>query len=222
LSSDSRDAIKLATAIVGTLSALALGLLVASAKSAYDAADAELSTSVAHILLLDRLMAHYGAETEEARNLVRKVVEDRLNEAWGSTGDKEPGDDDSVADKGIEPVEDMLRALSPKDEAQRMLQSRALDVSEQIAEARWLLIEARGESLPGPFLVVLIFWLSLLFATFGLLAPGNMTVVFTLLVCALSVAGAVFLIVDMAHPYLGLISISDTPLEAALVYLGRQ
>jgi hypothetical protein len=177
---------------------------------------------VAHILLLDRVMAHYGPETQEARSLLRQLVEDRLNEAWVSVGEGKPGDGKSVADPGIEPVQDILRALSPKDEAQRTLQSRALVISEQIAEAHWLRVEATSESLPGPFLVVLIFWLSLLFATFGLLAPSNMTVVLTFLVCAMSVAGAVFLIVDMAHPYLGLISVSDAPLQDALEYLGRQ
>jgi Protein of unknown function (DUF4239) len=145
-----------------------------------------------------------------------------MNEAWGSIGVGKPGDRISFADTGIEPVQDILRTLSPENEGQRTLQSRALAVSEQIAEAQWLRVEAPSESLPGPFLVVLIFWLSLLFATFGVLAPGNMTVVFTLLVCALSVAGAVFLIVDMAHPYLGLISVSDAPLEAALKYLGQR
>jgi hypothetical protein len=222
LNADSRDAIKLATAVIGTLSALALGLLIASAKSAYDDARVELGTSVARVVLLDRVMAQYGPETAEARVLLRKLVEARLNEAWGSTGDEEPRGEAAFANGGIESVQSLLRSMTPRTDAQRQLQSRAFDVSGRIAEAHWLHAEGTSEGLPGPFLVILTFWLSLLFATFSLLAPSNGTVAFILLVCALSVAGAVFLIVDMAHPYLGFISISDEPLRAALEYLGRR
>ena len=90
-----------------------------------------------------------------------------------------------------------------------------------MAEAHWLVVETSSEGLPWPFLVVMTFWLCVLFATFGLLAPGNMTVVVTLFVCSLSVAGAVFLIVDMTNPYLGLIYISDAPMRDALAQLRR-
>ena len=221
LSVESRDAIRLATAVVGTLSALALGLLVASAKSAYDNAEGELKTSVARIMLLDRVMAHYGPETAVARDLLRKLVMERLDQGWGSASARDTASETGVNDTGIEPVQDILRTLSPTTDAQRWLQSRALEVSGQIAEAHWMRLETGSEGLPWPFLTILVFWLAVLFATFGLLAPGNATVVLTLLVCSLSVAGAVFLIVDMAHPYLGLIYVSDAPLRAVLDQLGR-
>ncbi|CDX19588.1 conserved membrane hypothetical protein [Mesorhizobium sp. SOD10] len=221
LSTDSKDTIRLATAIVGTLSALALGLLIASAKSDYDDADAELRTSVGHVVLLDRVMAHYGPETQEARRLLRKLVVARLNQTWTNTDDQGSADDASVFDAGVEPVQDLLRALSPGTDGQRWLQSRALEVSGQIAEAHWMHMDAGSEGLPWPFVTILVFWLAVLFATFGLLAPRNMTVGLTLFICALSVAGAVFLIVDMANPYLGLIYIGDAPLRSALVQLGR-
>jgi hypothetical protein len=222
LSVDSKDAIRLATAIVGTLSALALGLLIASAKSAHDNAEAEMRTSAGHLVLLDRVMAHYGSETQEARGLLRKLLAARLSQTWGNIGQDGATGDASVLDAGVEPVQDLLRALTPKTDAQRWLQSRALDVSGQIAEAHWLLVDSGEEGLPWPFLMIMVFWLAMLFATFGLLAPSNMTVLVTLLVCALSVAGAVFLIVDMANPYLGLIYISDAPLRDALEQLGQK
>ncbi len=221
LSVESRDSIKLATAVVGTLSALALGLLVASANSDYENAENELITSVAHIMLLDRVMAHYGPETTAARGLLHKLVVARLDQGWGKASGHDVASEAAVYGTGIEPVQDILRALSPNTEAQRWLQSRALDVSGQIAEARWILLETGSEGLPWAFLIILVFWLAVLFATFGLLAHSNATVVLTLLVCSLSVAGAVFLIVDMAHPYLGVIQVSDAPLRRALEQLGR-
>ncbi|GAU82851.1 DUF4239 domain-containing protein [Bosea sp. BIWAKO-01] len=213
LSSDSRDAIKLATAIIGTLSALALGLLIASAKRSFDDAGTGLRTTAARVVLLDRVMAQYGEETREAREVLRKLLELRLSDA-GSERTLDDGLD-------IETVQGALRNLSPPTDAQRWLQGRALQLTGQIAEARWMRAETEVGGFPGAFLAILVFWLALLFASFGLLAPGNGTVVATLFVCALSVTGALVLIIDMDHPYLGLIRISDAPLRQALGRLGR-
>jgi hypothetical protein len=219
LDGGSRDVIKLATAVVGTLAALALGLLVASAKTTYENANAELRTSVARVVLLDRVMARYGPETNVARARLRTLVEARLRHAWDG--------DASAANAGgeeasIEPVQEELRALSGDTNAQRLLQARALQVSGDIAEAHWLLTETVGSGLPWAFLAVLVFWLGLLFVTFGLMAPANATVVGLLFACALSVAAAVFLIVDMDHPYRGIIHVSDAPLRTALERLGQK
>ncbi|WP_332685066.1 bestrophin-like domain [Bosea sp. (in: a-proteobacteria)] len=217
LSAESRDAIKLATAIIGTLSALALGLLIASAKRSFDDAGAETRTWAARVLLLDRVMAHYGAETAEMRASLRELVETRLSEVNDTSGSKKP----PGGGFDVEPVQDGLRSLSPQTEAQRWLQSRALQLSGQIAEARWLRTDTEAGGFPGMFLVILVFWLALLFASFGLLAPGNATVVATLFVCALSVTAALVLIIDMDHPYLGLIRVSDAPLRLALERVDR-
>lgn len=82
LNAESKDVIRLATAVVGTLSALALGLLIASAKSSYDNAEVEMRTAAARVLLLDRVMAQYGPETDKARQLLRKLIEKRLSRGW--------------------------------------------------------------------------------------------------------------------------------------------
>jgi hypothetical protein len=222
LDSESRDVIRLSTAVVGTLSALALGLLIASAKNVYDNTEAELRTSVARVVLLDRVMAHYGPETEEARGRLRHLIEIRLREGWGNpTAGETPADPYDVS-QTIEPIQVELRSLSPKDEHQKALQARALEVSGQLAEAHWMLVETSAEGLPTAFLVILVFWLAWLFATFGLQAPANPTVICVMLVCSLSVAAAVFLVVDMAHPYLGIIHVSDVPLRSALAHIGKQ
>jgi hypothetical protein len=221
LSTDSKEAIKLATAVVGTLSALAVGFFIASAKTAFDDAEAELRTSVARVVLLDRVMSHYGPETKEARRLLAELVSSRLQDAWVDQDHDDTTPDARRSDLGIEPVQDELRALSPETDAKRQLQARAIAISGEIAEAHWLLLEKGGEGLPQAFLVILVFWLALLFFTFGLLAPANATVIGMLFVCALSVGGAIFLIIDMAHPYLGIIQVSDAPLRTALAHLGR-
>jgi hypothetical protein len=220
LSSDSKDAIKLATAIVATLSALALGLLVASAKTSFDTADTQLRNSIARTVLLDRVMAHYGLETREARAQLRQVVETSLRQVWGDGG---TGTNPNAVgdDPGIEPVQDKLRALAPQTEAQRWLLSRALQISGDVAEAHWLMFERSEAGFPWPFLTILVFWLVTLFVSFGLLAPRNATVLCIIFFCSLSVASAVFLIVDMQHPFFGFIQVSSAPLRDAINQLGR-
>lgn len=217
LNAESKDAIRLATAVVGTLSALALGLLIASAKSTYDNAEVEMRTAAARVLLLDRVMAQYGPETDKARELIEK----RLSRGWTAETTDEPSAKALGEYQDIEAVQADLRSLTPKDAVQRSLQARALEVSGMVAETHWLLVESGKEGLPWAFLTVLVCWLALLFATFGLQAPTNPTVLSILLVCALSVAGAIFLISDMANPYVGLVHVSDAPLQSAIERLGK-
>src|SRR3954447_18955854 len=150
LSAGSTDAIKLATAIVGTLAAIALGFLTASSKTAFDSAEADLRTSVSEIILLDRVLAHYGPEALDARRLLAKFVGLKLDrQARVGTAD----------DSALEAVEDKLRALVPTTSAQRSLRARALEGSGKIAETRWHLEETGSEVLPGPFLGILVLWL---------------------------------------------------------------
>jgi hypothetical protein len=219
LSSDSKDVIRLATAVVGTLSALALGLLVASAKSSLDDASRETRLSVAHVVLLDRIMAHYGPETQDARAKLRMLVEKRLR-GWNSAT-RDPSMNSSDDYQDIEAVQDALRTLTPETETQRLVKARALEVSGEVAQAHWMLIETGSEGLPWAFMVILVFWLALLFATFGLQAPSNATVIGIMVVSALSVAGAIFVIIDMANPYAGWIHVSSEPLRMALARLGQ-
>lgn len=121
LNAESKDVIRLATAVVGTLSALALGLLIASAKSSYDNAEVEMRTAAARILLLDRVMAQYGPETDNARQLLRELIEKRLSRGWtAETTDETSGK--AVGEyQDIETVQSDLRSLAPKDAAQRAL-----------------------------------------------------------------------------------------------------
>jgi hypothetical protein len=70
---DSRDIVKLAMGLVGTMAALVLGLLVASAKSSFDDQSAELTGLSANVVVLDRVLAHYGPETKDARELLGMI-----------------------------------------------------------------------------------------------------------------------------------------------------
>ncbi len=113
------------------------------------------------------------------------------------------------------------KALSPKDDAQRGIQSQALQLTIELLKMRRLLFEQSGSSISTPFLIVVVFWLTIIFMSFGLFAPRNVTVVITLLVCALSVSGAIFLILELDRPFEGLIQISNAPFRDAVARLGK-
>jgi hypothetical protein len=219
LNTDSRDLVKLGTGLIATMAALVLGLLVASAKSSYDAQSHELVELSAHVVLLDRLMAHYGPETGEARALLRRGVERALAKIWPE--DRSQAVELAPSAAGVEVFYDKILELAPQNDVQRSLQVDAARVALDLGQTRWLLFEQRGSSIPMPFLVVLVFWLTIIFISFGLFAPRNATVIAVLFVCALSVAGAIFMILELDRPFEGLIRISSAPLRSALTHLGQ-
>jgi len=218
LSTDSKEAVKMALGLVATMAALVLGLLISSAKSSYDMQSAELTDMSARLVLLDRVLAHYGPEAHEARDLLRGVVVDTLNRIW-------PQERNRISEVGppatAEVVLDKIQALSPKDDTQRSLKAQALSMAIDLGQARWLMFAQGATSVSKPMLVILVFWLTVIFVSFGLFAPPNATVMAALFVSGLSVAGAIFLILEMYAPFGGLIEISSAPLRFALAHLGK-
>jgi hypothetical protein len=221
LSSESRDALRLVMTTLSLMSALVVGLLIASSKSAFDTRDAEYRRSAANLVLLDRAMAHYGPETKEARDLLRRIAESRLCRLWPEDCTTRAENSRADIGAGIEQIEDMLRALTPKNDAQRWLQSRALQISADTEQMRFLVMEQAGSTIQWPFLALLVFWLTIIFVSFGLSAPRNATVIAVYFVCSLSIAGAIYLILGMDQPFEAPIKISSAPLRAAIDQLGR-
>jgi hypothetical protein len=219
LSAESKDIVKLGMGLVGTMAALVLGLLVASAKGSYDAQSAELTRMSANIALLDRVLANYGPETKEARALLRGAVLRALDQIWSKDGTS--ASRLAPPSAGGEILYDKITGLSPKNDTQRSLQSQALSIAMDLGKTRWLMYEQTTTSVSMPLLLVLVLWLTVIFISFGLFAPFNGTVVASLFVSALSVSGAIFLILDMYTPYAGLVQISRAPLRAALAHLGQ-
>jgi hypothetical protein len=219
LSPDSKDVVKLGIALIATMAALVLGLLIASAKSSYDTRSNQLLQVSADIILLDRVLSHYGPETKDARSVLHRSVAAAIERFWPAAGAK-PMTIDAQASP-VEALYDKIDELSPGGEAQRSLKSQASTLALDLAHLRLLLFEHLGSSIPVPFLVVLVFWLCIIFASFGLFARRNATVIGVLCVCALSVSGAIFLILELDRSFEGLLKVSGAPLRAALAQLGR-
>jgi hypothetical protein len=218
LSQDSKDVVKLGMGLIGTITALVLGLLIASAKSSYDSQRAGLAQLSANVVMLDRALAHYGPEAKETREQLRQNIAGMIDQLWPEDRKQGGRVEPTTTSEGLY---ERLQGLSPKTDSQRFLQSAALKTGVDIAQARWLLAAQKSSAIPVPFLVVMVFWLALLFASFSLFARPNATIVAVLLFCALSVAGAIFLILELDHPFDGLIQLSSDPLRRALEQLGR-
>jgi hypothetical protein len=218
---DSKDVVKMAMGLLATMAALVLGLLTASAKSSFDTLDSEVQQGAAHIVMLDRVLAQYGPETKETRDQLRQLVAYRIQLTWPEDSSRPTRVDAPEMTPTIEGFQGRIRALSPQNDAQRDLQSKALGLIGDLTAMRWLVFTQAGNSVPMTFLVVLVLWLAVLFISFGLLAPRNATVIVALFLCALSVAGSIFLILEMSRPLEGLIKVSDAPLRFALAHMGQ-
>ena len=223
LDAESRDVVKVGIGLIATMTALVLGLVLASAKSSFDAMDAAVKTAAVEVLTLDRLLARYRAETGVIRQNLQRGLGARIDMIWPQ-GASTPATFDpmrSGAGAQTEGLADAIRALTPRDDAQRALQARALDLAEALLQARWLVLAGTEASVPVPFLVILVFWLTITFASFGLFAPRHATVLAVLFVCALSVGSALFLILEMDTPFDGLLKVSAEPFRYAYAHLNQ-
>jgi hypothetical protein len=219
VSSDSKDVVRVAMGMVATTVALVLGLLVYSAKSFYDTQTAEVTQLAANVVLLDRVLAHYGTESADIRAELQNSIQRHLEILWPEHASR--NSNAQFATPGGEAILDKIHALTPKDDKQRTLQAQALTLALQIGQTRLLMLTQRSVPVPKLLLVMLVFWMMALFLSFGLFAPANLTVVVSLLVAAVAVCGAVFLMVEMYYPYGGLIQVSPAPLISALTQMGR-
>jgi hypothetical protein len=221
LSGESRDVVKLGLGVIGTLTALVLGLLVAATKGTYDAQSGTVKEVAAQFGVLDRVLARYGPDAGEARRRLRALAQAVLDQVWphaaAATIDFSGGQSRQAGEAFFEAVD----ALEPRTDLQRLLKSRAQELTLGLGQLRQRLVVTRERSIPTPLLVVLGVWQSALFAGFGLLAPRNATTIAVLVICMLSVSGALFLILELDRPFEGMVRGSDAPLRSVMSHLGE-
>ena len=218
---ESKEVIKLGTGLIATMAALVLGLLIGTAKTSFDAQSSGFHQLATNLILLDRTLAHYGPDAQQARAQLKGTVASVIERLWPTSGVHSTALQDSSITDDASVLYDSIRSLAPSDDFHRSLQAQAFQISADLARNRWQLSQPTDGSLPIPFLVVLAFWLFVLFSSFGLFSPANGTVIAVLLVCALSVSGAVLLIVDLDQPFEGLLHVSSASLRNALGQLGK-
>lgn len=220
LSPASLDAMKQVISLVATRCALVLGLMLASAKGSFDNRNTTLNRIATDIIQLDRLMATYGPEAREVRGLLRSSLKSTIARVWPDNADPRMKVGNAESEVGLEGIQQRLFALSPTTEAQKRLQGSALTILEDIMRVRWLALGQSEHGIPLPFLVVLVFWLSLVFFGFNLFIPNSKVVAATMFAGALGVSSAIFLILEMDSPFSGLMRLSPVSLRNALATLG--
>jgi hypothetical protein len=216
LDDQSKDAIKVGMGLIATMSALVLGLLIASAKTSYDTQSSEVRQIAANISQLDRVLTEYGKETTEIRDAFRRNIQHLLDEVWQRGNDRAVILGSAETEAETWAVHVRILQLAPRDDVQQALRTLATQIATDLTRTRWHLVAEEGSAIPMPFLLILIFWLAVLFSSFGLFAPRNATVLATLLVGALSVAGAMFLILELDRPFDVVTRISSEPIQSAL------
>jgi hypothetical protein len=218
---ESKDTVKLGAGLIAMMAALVLGLLVSSSKNAYDTVNSGLIQMSAKVIVLDHVLDQYGPESKEVRSELRTSISRIISLLWpeqkaGTTGLK--------AVEGSSRGEQLvahLRQLSPRTDAQRSIQTQALQISADIMQSKWMLIQQQHAKLPAVLLIIMVFWISILNVTYGLFAARNVTVFAVLFFCALSVSASLLLIVEMNSPLDGLIKVSSEPLINAMKHLGE-
>lgn len=219
LPDETKDVVKLGTGLVGTISALVLGLLTASANSSYDAQNGHIQHLAADIILLDQLLAQYGPDAKSAREQLRQAIDPVVKRIWRESQSGSARQSTMEVSGAGQDMAGIILHLTPQNDAQRIIKDRAVQTTADLAQTRFLLFEQSGGSLPLPFLVVLVFWLAMIFASFGLYARPNPILISALIVCAVSVSGALFLVLELSQPFTGLMQISSAPLRNALAPL---
>ena len=210
LSPESRDTVKLAMGLVATMSALLLGLLVNSAKTSYDTTRIQVIQVASKFALVDRVLGIYGPQAAAVRGELPALIEESMRQTWqGDTAipvqwrpNYEVGNAFYVA----------LSRLEARDDTERTLKAQAVNLTLELGQLRSLMRAESTPSLSKPMLIVVVLWLVMIFLSFSLLAPPNTTANFALVVSALCAVGAVFLILELNHPFDGLMRLSSEPM----------
>ena len=221
LSGTTKDVVRLGTGLVSTIAALVLGLLIASANSTYETQSSQVQQLTATVVVLDRTLAQYGPEADLTRALLRRTVAVMADRVWRENrAAATPAEPFQASATGLSFYDEIVK-LSPRTDAQRALQAKVIDMAEDLAKTRLLLFAEVGRTLPMPFLVVLVSWLAIIFASFSLFADNNVTTVVALAIFALSASASIFLILELSQPFTGLMTISSEPLRSALGPMGQ-
>ncbi|HLX15141.1 MAG TPA: DUF4239 domain-containing protein [Bradyrhizobium sp.] len=219
LSGDTKDIVRQGTTLIATLASLVLGLLIASANGKYESESSQIKQLTANVVLLDNTLALYGPDAFPLRVLLRREITPLTDRIWRenrpSFGKARPFEATAL---GLSVYTELLK-LAPKTEAERFLKARAVDTLTDVGKTRLLLFTSAGGSIPIPFLVVLVGWLALIFASISLFAESNARTITILCVFSFAASAAIFLILELSQPFSGLMMISDEPLRSALVAL---
>jgi hypothetical protein len=214
LNDSAKEVVRDCVRLIATIAALVLGLLIGASRASFETQSTQVNQITANLILLDSILSQYGAEALPIRQHMRRTVGPFADRLWREKQVTSNGPFQASAAE--EQVFADIQKLSPQTDVQKSLQSRALQVSNDIAQARFMLFTESENLIPTPFLVILGFWLVIVFASYSLFSPLNTTLFTCLSLFALSAACAIFLVLELSRPFSGLMMLSSAPLRSAL------
>jgi hypothetical protein len=219
LEKETQDVIRLSTGMLSVLASLVLGLLIATAKGSYDTTDRAIRTYAAELALLNETLRDYGGPASMPRDFLRGYIETLLRDGWPVDHDRKAALEDNASGQLLEHVREKIRDLKPSDRGQTDLRAEAIAISVNLLRQRWQLIEQQGSSVQRVVLLILVSWITVIFASFGMNAPRNAMVVTAFAIGALAMGGAMFLILEMDQPLDGVMRISSWPVRNVLAQM---
>ena len=215
LEGGSKEAIRLGAGFLSTLAALVIGLMIASAKNTYDTQNTNIRQLGTNAVLVEQMLIKYGPEANAARNLLRETIPSATARIWRESIAGNGGGSFVVSSTG-ERFYNAIENLKPANAEQTSLKARTIQLTTEMGRTRLLVFTQGEDAIPIPFFIVLVFWLVVIFASFSLFAEPGPIVVASTLLFAISVSSALFLIVDLSHPFDGLMQISNHHLHMVL------
>jgi hypothetical protein len=216
LEGGSKEAIRLGAGFLSTLSALVIGLMIASAKNSYDTQNTNIRQLGANVVLVDQMLLKYGPETKPARTLLRELISSAASRIWQENAERNRHGSTFIVSGTADRFYNLVEGLTPANDEQTSLKSRIVQATTEIGRTRILVFTQSDNAIPVPFFIVLTFWLVVIFASFSVFAEPSPIVIASILVFALSVSSALFLIVDLSQPFDGLMQISNHHLRMVL------
>lgn len=214
LRQETKDTVKLTTGLVATMSALLLGLLVNSSKASYETTRTRLMQRVSKYALLDRVLAIYGPQAAELRGDLDALIEQEARRLWPD--DTHPTARPKPQNQNADAFYLALLKLETRDDTERTLKAQAVSLTFELGQLFSLMETEATSSISKPMLVVVVLWLVMIFLGFSLIAPPTATAALAFIASALCAAGAIFLILELDHPFSGLIRISSEPMRQVL------
>ena len=214
LGNEVKETVRLAIGLVVTMTGLVLGMLVSSAKTFYDGQKRQVAEISSEIILLSDLLKSYGPEADQVRILTFRSTEQAADRIWPK---EKKQHSELRPQRYAEEADAQMRLLVPKNSDQASLKSQMPPLVLRLKQTNWMLyLDSEQNSLSTPLIVVVTSWLTIIFISFGLFVTPRATVIVTLLICALAVSGAVFIIISMYSPFSGVFRISPEPIRDAL------
>jgi hypothetical protein len=213
---EAQEAVRLSTGMIATLASVVLGLLITNVKSGFDSISQDVERFGTSLILLDQTLRQLGPPADAARQALREYTKRAIQDVWPDDSAQPIKVENADSYEVLRRVGNQVLNFDPADRLQRILIAEAVQRYQNVNTLRWRLIEESGTTVSVPLLAMLIFWMAISFAGFGFNAPRNALVLGAMATCALSIAFALFMTVEMDGAFTGLVKVSAAPLRTAL------